>query len=127
MTRTRRYPSDLTDKEWAVAAPLLPEPQRPGRPRIHSRRHILDAVFYLLRSGCSWRMLPADFPPWRTVYAAFRRWHQDGTWERLHTALREQTRTRAGRTRQPTAGIVDSQSVKTSEKGGPGATTARSG
>ena len=84
-------------------------------------RDIVDALFYLLRSGCSWRMLPHDLPPWQTVYTYFQQWRDDGTWERLHTRLREQVRTEAGREAQPSAAIIDSQSVKTTEKGGSGA------
>jgi transposase len=119
----RRYPSDLTDREWEILEPLLPTPERPGRPRVHPLREILNAIFYELRSGCAWRMLPKDFPAWQTVYHYFRRWKRDGTWERIHTVLRERTRQRAGRTGTPSAAIVDSQSVRTSTKGGSEATT----
>ena len=90
-------------------------------------REILNAIFYELRSGCAWRMLPKDFPAWQTVYHYFRRWKRDGTWERIHTALRERTRQRAGRARTPRAAIVDSQSVRTSTKGGAAATTGANG
>jgi putative transposase len=112
------YPTDLTDAEWGCIKPYLPPPKERGRPRIHSSRHILDAVFYVLRSGCAWRLLPRDFPPWRTVYHYFREWRIDGTFERLNATLRERLRTRLGRNAQPSAGIVDSQSAKTTRVGG---------
>ncbi len=123
----KRYPSDLTDAEWAVLEPLLPKPKGTGRPRKHPLREILNGIFYVLRSGCSWRMLPKDLPPWQTVYTYFRRWKLDGTWERIHTALRERTREKMGRDPTPSAAILDSQSVRTSSKGGSGATTGPSG
>jgi putative transposase len=85
---------------------------------MHPLPEILNGIFYALRSGCSWRMLPQDFPHWQTVYHYFRRWKLDGTWERIHTALRERTRERAGREKTPSAAILDSQSVRTSAKGG---------
>ena len=113
------YPTDLTDEEWALLTPHLPPASPRGRPRVHSYRVILNAIFYLVRGGCAWRLLPRDLPPWRTVYHYFRRWRDDGTWERLNTALREQLRVRQGRTAQPSAGIVDSQSIKTTGVGGP--------
>ena len=113
------YPTDLTDGEWALLEPHLPPASPRGRPRVHSYRVILDAIFYLVRGGCAWRLLPRDLPPWRTVYHYFRQWRDDGTWERLNTVLREQLRLRQGREAQPSAGIVDSQSVKTTGVGGP--------
>ena len=115
---SRRYPTDLSDDEWRCISPHLPEPAGWGRPRLHGLRAILDAVFYLLKSGCPWRLLPRDFPPWKTVYDWFRRWRIDGTWERLNTELRERLRSRLGRNPNPSAGIVDSQSAKTSGVGG---------
>jgi putative transposase len=112
------YPTDLSDTEWAYLAGHLPTPEHNGRPRVHSLREILNAVFYVLKSGCAWRLLPHDFPPWKTVYHYFRFWRLDGTWERMHSALRERARVRLERNPQPSAGIVDSQSAKTTGVGG---------
>lgn len=120
----KRYPSDLTDREWAILEPLLPAVHEPGpgkgRPRIHSYREIMNGIFYVLRSGGSWRMLPKDLPPWQTVYHYFRAWRIDGTWEKIHQELRERTRIRVDREPTPSGAIIDSQSVHTSEKGGVG-------
>ena len=115
---SRRYPTDLSDEEWHCIAPHLPEPTGQGRPRLQGLRAILHAIFYVLKSGCPWRLLPRDFPPWKTVYDWFRRWRLDGTWERLNAELRERLRCRLGRDPNPGAGIVDSQSVKTTGVGG---------
>ncbi len=115
----RRYPTDLTDAEWECIEPHLTSPtNKRGRPKIYSLRHVLDAIFYLLRSGCAWRLLPREFPPWRVVYYWFRKWRIAGTFERLNSALRERLRVRRGRNPHPSAGIVDSQSAKTSGAGG---------
>jgi putative transposase len=112
------YLTDLTDAEWEIIEPVLPVPKGSGRPRKHSLRTLVNSVFYLVRSGCAWRLLPKDMPPWKTLYHYFRCWRRDGTWERLHTALRERLRVRLGRNAQPSAGIIDSQSVKTTGVGG---------
>jgi putative transposase len=118
MTKSRQaYPTDLNDSEFDVIAPYLPKPKATGRPREHSWRAILNAIFYIVRSGCAWRMLPHDLPPWKTVYHYFRLWRKDGTWEQMNAALREAVREKAGRQRQPSAAILDSQSVKTVEGG----------
>src|SRR5437763_4866559 len=112
------YLTDLSDAEYACLAPYLPPARPRGRPRLRPVREILDAIYYVLRSGCQWRLLPAEFPPRRTVCHYFRIWRLDGTWERIHTALRERLRVRAGRDPQPSAAILDSQSVKTTGVGG---------
>jgi putative transposase len=111
------YPTDLSDTEWACLESHLPVPKVTGRPRIHNQRGILNAVFYVLRSGCPWRLLPHDFPPWKTVFHYFRAWHIDGTWERMNRAIRERLRVRLKRNPEPSARIVDSQSAKTTGVG----------
>ena len=114
----RSYSTDLSDTEWECLEPYVPAPNKRGRPKTHSRREILNAIFYILKSGCAWRLFPRAFPPWETVYWWFRRWRIDGTWERLNAALRERLRVRLGRNANPSAGIVDSQSAKTTGVGG---------
>lgn len=118
MSHRPDYPSDLTDEEWQIIEPLVPAVESGGRPAEHGRREIVNAIFYVLRTGCQWRFLPHDFPSWKTVYTYFRNWRLDGTWQRIHDSLRRQVRKAAGRHRQPSAAILDSQTVKTSEKGG---------
>jgi putative transposase len=113
------YPSDLTDQEWQWIEPLLPAPSKTGRPRQYPLRTILNAIFYVLRTGCQWRAMPHDFPHWKTAYHYFWRWRQRGWWEQLNTTLREQVRVALGRKAQPSAGIIDSQSIKTTGVGGP--------
>src|SRR5271167_1688689 len=110
------YPSDLTDGQWQVLRPLLPPPNKRGRPQI-DRRVIIDAILYLVRTGCQWRQLPLDFPKWKTVYTVFWRWRKRGIWERIHHALRRQVRHSVGKRSKPTAAIIDSQSVRTAEGG----------
>jgi putative transposase len=115
----KRYPTNLSDAEWECLGLLVPAPNKRGRPRTHGAREILDAVFfYVLKSGCPWRLLPRDFPPWESVYWWFGRWRIDGTFERLNAALRERLRSRLGRDPLPSAGIADSQSSKTTGVGG---------
>jgi putative transposase len=118
MAKRRAYPTDLSDAEWAVLGPLVPAPKEGGRPAEHQRREICNGIRYMLRSGGAWRLLPHDLPPWQTVYGYFRTWRRDGTWERIHAHLRGAVRAQAGRTPQPSAGILDSQSVKMTDQAG---------
>lgn len=113
-----KYPTDLADEEWQVLERLVPPIKAGGRPADYTRREILNAVLYVLRSGCQWRMMPHDLPNWQTVYTYYRNWRLNGTWERIHNALRQELREEDGRHRQASAAILDSQSVKTTEKGG---------
>ncbi len=121
------YPTDLTDAQWRRIEPQVPKPKPGGRPATVSRRELINAVLYVVRNGITWRALPHDFPPWRTVYHYFRLWRDDGTWQRIHDTLRDETRVAAGRDPSPSAAILDAQSVKTAEKRGPaGASMAAS-
>jgi transposase len=122
-----RYPTDLTHVQWARIERLVPQPKPGGRPATVDRREIVNAIFYHVRNGGTWRALPHDFPHWKTVYHYFSQWRDDGTWQRIHDAVRDDTRRAAGRDPSPSAAILDAQSVKTAEKGGPaaGSTGAR--
>jgi len=114
----RSYSTNLTDAEWECLKLHVPPPNKRGRPKIHSTRDVLNAISYVLKSGCTWRLLPREFPPWETVYWWFRRWRIDGTFERLNAALRVRLRVQLRRNPQPSAGVVDSQSAKTTGVGG---------
>ena len=114
----QQYPSDLSTREWHHLKPLVPAPKKGGRPAKYERFEILNAILYLVRTGCAWRLLPHDFPPWRIVYYYFSSWRRNGTWERIHDTLRTRVRVAEGREAEPSAAILDSQSVKTTEKGG---------
>ena len=113
------YPSDLTDREWEYIKDLIPAAKPGGRNRETDMRLTLNAIFYITRAGCPWRYLPREYPPWQTVYGYFRRWRLDGVWERIHDRLRDLVREQEGRERQPTAAVLDTQSVKTTDRGGP--------
>ena len=117
------YPTDLTDLQWKGLHPLIPPAKPGGGPRKTDTREVINAIFYLLRTGCAWRLLPHDFPPWGTVYTYFRQWKTDGTWKTIHDTLHEKVRKQDGRESEPSAAILDSQSVKTTEKGGSKAMT----
>ena len=118
---SHEYSTDLSDDQWERVRPFVEK--NFGRPAQVERRRIVNAIFYILRTGCQWRMLPREFPHWSTVHSCYWRWRRDGTLEKLHDALRAEVRLKAGRMAQPRAVILDSQSVKTTEKGGQKATT----
>jgi putative transposase len=115
--RAQRYDTDLTDQQFALVESFLPKPKRTGRPPA-DLREVLNGILYLVRTGCQWRLLPHDFPPWSTVHTWYRRWRNDGTWQRINEALRQQVRSAAGRDPNPRASAADSQSVKTTPQGG---------
>jgi len=117
-----RYPSDVTDEEWALVAPLIPPPKPGGNKRTRDMREVVNGLMYVLSTGCQWRAIPKDLPPRSTVYGYFDRWDHDGTVQRLHHALYVQCREQAGREASPTAAIIDSPSVKVAETGGPPST-----
>ena len=112
----RSYPTDLTDEQWKPVKPLIPAAAPGGRARSVDMREVVNAVLYLCRNGCTWRALPHEFPPWGTVWYSFRRFREDGTWKTIHDALRDKVRKKAGKKRGPSAAVIDSQSVKTTEK-----------
>lgn len=118
-TKRKAYPPDLTDREWEVLRPLLPPPKPRGRRRRVNLREIVNAIFYVLRTGCQWDYLPHDFPPADTVYGYFRDWKNDGAWGKVNAVLRGKVRQAAGKEVEPRAGVIDSQSAKTTEVCGP--------
>ncbi len=122
MARKKRgrcaYATDLTDAQWALIAPLIPEAEPGGRPRKATTRELVNAVLYFMRAGMAWRLLPHDLPPWQTIYYYLRRWQREGVWDRVHHTLVMTDRERAGREASPTAAILDSQSVKTADQKG---------
>ncbi len=121
----RAYASDLTDGQWAMLAPLIPEAEPGGRPRKASTRDLVNAILYFLRAGMAWRLLPHDLPPWQTVYYYLRRWKREGIWDRVHHAVVMADRERAGREPSPSAGILDSQSIRTADQKGARKVTTR--
>lgn len=120
---SKRYPSDLTEEQWRWIEPMLPAERPGGRHRTADMRAVLNGILYLVRSGCAWRSLPHDLPPWGTVHYYYRRFRMEGVWARIHDQLRPVVRTRSGRQASTLVAVIDSQSVKTTEKGGPRAMT----
>jgi len=116
--KRRAYDTDLSDGQWALIEPLIPQAEPGGRPRKASTRELVDAILYFLRAGSSWRLLPHDLPPWQTVYYYLRRWQRQGVWNRVHHALVMADRDRVGRAASPSAAILDSQSVRTADQRG---------
>jgi putative transposase len=118
MVKRRSYPTDLTDKQWAEVEPLIPPEEPGGRHRAVDMREVIDGILYLVRGGISWRLMPHDLPPWGTVHYYYWRFRRDGTWKKIHDAIRIKVREKAKRKAAPSAAILDSQSVKTTKKGG---------
>lgn len=118
MKKNQLYPTDLTDRQWDCIKELIPPAKPGGRPRMLDMRAVINGILYVVVSGCQWRMLPRGYPAWQSVYTYFQQWRDDGTWQRLHDTLRAQVRERAGRHKHPTAGALDSQSVKTTQMRG---------
>ncbi|WP_228119691.1 MULTISPECIES: IS5 family transposase [Nostocaceae] len=114
----KSYPTDLTDIEWEILSELIPPAKTGGHPRTTDMREICNAIYYHLKTGCQWNMLPGDFPPSSTVYSYYRKWQRKGVWEKLNHTLRGQVRSKLGKSTQPTAIAADSQSVKTDQKKG---------
>jgi putative transposase len=122
----KAYPSDLSDEEWAILEPLIPPAKSGGKPRTTEMREVMNAIFYVNKSGGQWRMLPHEFPKWQTVYFYYNTWRKSGQWSAWNAVLREKVRRAEGREASPSAAIIDSQSVKTTQKGGHVASTGRS-